>query len=55
MEFLTGTLNNNDLVRETAPLNYNEYILPSARDCSIQQIVKDKEDSARIPVKLANR
>ena len=30
--------------------NYNENTLPSAGDCSMQQIVKDKEDCASIPV-----
>ena len=34
---------------ETAPSNYNENILLSAGDCSIQHIVKDKEDCASIP------
>ena len=39
----TVALNNNDLVPKTAPSNYNENILPPAGDCSIQQIVKDKD------------
>ena len=30
--------------------NSNENILPSARDCSIQQIVNDKKECASIPV-----
>ena len=34
---------------ETAPSNYNENILPSAGDCSIQEIVKDEEGCANIP------
>ena len=29
---------------ETGPFNYNENVLPSAGDCSMQQIFKDKED-----------
>ena len=29
-------LSNSDLMPETAPSNYNENILPSAEDCSIQ-------------------
>ena len=33
---------------ENAPSNYNENILPSVGDCSIQQIVKDKKDCASI-------
>ena len=45
----TVVLNNNNLLPETAPFNYNENILPSAGDCSIQQIVKEKEDCASIP------
>ena len=36
------------MLPETVPSNFNENILPSAGDCSIQQIVKDKEDSASI-------
>ena len=47
------TLNNNDLLPETAPSNYNENILPPAGDCFIQQIVKDKEDCASIPTNSA--
>ena len=38
---------------ETAPSNYNKKILPPAGDCSIQQIVKDKEDCASIPTSSA--
>ena len=46
----TVALNNNDLVSEIALSNYNENILPSAGDCSIQKIVKNKgkEDCATI-------
>ena len=36
---------------ETATSNYNENILPSVVDCSIQRIVKDKEDCASIPTR----
>ena len=36
------------MLLETVPSNFNENILPSAGDCSIQQIIKDKEDSASI-------
>ena len=43
-------LNNNDLVTETAPSNCNENVLPYAVDCSMQHLVKDKEDCARILV-----
>ena len=43
-------LSNSDLMPETAPSNYNENILPSAEDCSIQQTVKDKENCASITV-----
>ena len=49
----TVALNNNNLLSETAPSNGNENILPSAGDCSIQQIVKDKEASASIPISSA--
>ena len=45
----TVPLKNNNLVPETAPSNYNENILPSAGDCSIQEIVKDEEGCANIP------
>ena len=45
-------LNNNNLLRN-APSNDNENILPPAGDCSIQQIVKDKEDCANIPASSA--
>ena len=38
---------------ENAPSNENENILPPAGDCSIQQIVKDKEDCASIPTSSA--
>ena len=41
-------LNNNNLLPENAPSNGNENILPPAGDCSIQQIVKDKENCASI-------
>ena len=44
----TVALNNNNLLPETATSNYNENILPSVVDCSIQRIVKDKEDCASI-------
>ena len=44
------TLNDFNLVPETAPSNYNEKILPSAGDCSIQQTVKDKDGCASITV-----
>ena len=46
----TVRLNNNDLVPENTPSNYNEKILSSAKVFSIQQIVKDKEDCGCIPV-----
>ena len=45
--------NNNNLLPETAPSNHNENILPPAGDCSIQYIVKDKEDCASIPTSSA--
>ena len=38
---------------ETVPSNYNENILPSAEDCSIQQTVRDKENCASITVNSA--
>ena len=38
---------------ETAPSNDNENVLPPAGDCSMQQIVKDKEDCASIPTNSA--
>ena len=46
----TVALNNNNLLQETTPSNYNENILPPTGDCSIQQIAKDKEDCASIPI-----
>ena len=49
----TVALDNNNLLPENAPSNYNENILPPAEDCSIQQIVKDKEDCASIPTSSA--
>ena len=49
----TVALNNNNLLPENAPSNDNENILPPAGDCSIQQIVKDKEASASIPTSSA--
>ena len=49
----TVALNNDNLLPETAPYNYNENILPSAGDSSIQQIVKDIEDCASIPISCA--
>ena len=42
----TVALNNNNLLPETAPFNYNENTSLSAGDCSIQHIVKDKGDYA---------
>ena len=46
---------------ETAPSSYNENILPPSGDCSIQQIVKDKEartsilsSSAKIKKQIAD-
>ena len=45
----TVALSNNNLWPETAWSNCNEIILPSAGGCSIQQIVKDKEECASIP------
>ena len=42
LENPTVALNKNNLFPEIAPSNYNENILPSAGNCSIQQIVKDK-------------
>ena len=42
----TVALNNNNLLPETAPSNYNENTSLSAGDCSIQHIVKDKGDYA---------
>ena len=47
LKYPTVALSNNDLVPETAQSNEN--ILPSAGDCSMQQIVKDEEDCAIIP------
>ena len=44
----TVSLNKNNFLLETPPSNYNDNILPSAGYNSIQQIVKDKEDCARI-------
>ena len=41
--------NGNDLVQETASSNYNEDILPYTGDCSIQQIIKEKDDCIEIP------
>ena len=38
---------------ENAPSDDNENILPPARDCYIQQIVKDKDASASIPTSSA--
>ena len=49
----TVALNDNNLLPETTPSNDNENILPTAGDCSIQQIVKDNEDSASIPTSSA--
>ena len=49
----TAALNDNNLLPENAPSNDNENILPPAGDCSIQQIVKDKEASASIPTSSA--
>ena len=43
-------LNDFNLVPKTAPSNYNEKIMPSAGDCSIQQAVKDKDGCASITV-----
>ena len=46
-------------MQENAPSNYNENILPSAGDCSIQQIVKDKDKTVeaflQAPPKLTKR
>ena len=49
----TVALNNNNLLPENAPSNDNENILPPAGDCSIQQIVKDKQASASILTRSA--
>ena len=49
----TIAFNNKNLLPENAPSNDNENILPPAGDCSIQQIVKDKEASASIPTSSA--
>ena len=49
----TVVLNNKNLLPENAPSNDYENILPPAGDCSIQQIVKDKEDYASIPTSSA--
>ena len=52
----TVTWNNLLPLPETAPSNYNENILPSAGDCSMQQIVKeDCEAFPQAPPKLMNR
>ena len=40
----TVVLNNKNLLPENAPSIDNENIIPPAGDCSIQQIVKGKED-----------
>ena len=45
--------NKNNSLPETATSNYDENILPPAGDCSIQHIVKDKEDCASIPTSSA--
>ena len=45
----TVVLNNKNLLPENAPSNDNKNILPPAGDCSIKQIVKDKEDCASVP------
>ena len=44
----TVVLNNKNLLPENVPSNDNENVLPPGGDCSIQQIVKDKEDCASI-------
>ena len=49
----TVVLNNKNLLPENAPSNDNDNILPPAGDCSIQQIVKGKEDCANIPTSSA--
>ena len=49
----TVVLNHKNLLPENAPPNDNENILPPAGDCSIKQIVKDKEDCASIPASSA--
>ena len=49
----TVALRNNNLLPENAPSDDHENILPPARDCYIQQIVKDKDASASIPTSSA--
>ena len=41
--------NGNDLVRETTSSNYNEDMMPYTGDCSIQKIIKEKDDCIGIP------
>ena len=49
----TVAVNKNDLVPETVlSFNYNKNIQPSARDCLIQEIVRDKDDCASITAKF---
>ena len=50
----TVAVNKNDLVPETVlSSNYNKNIQQSARDCLIQEIVRDKDDCASITVSSA--
>ena len=49
----TVVLNSKNLLLENAPSNDNENILPPGGDCSIQQIVKDKQNCASIPTSSA--
>ena len=54
MPDLSLALNDFNLVPETAPSNYNEKILPSAGDWSMQHRIKDKDGCASITVSKLN-